>query len=176
MNEFYRIMRRIGHTILLALAVFYFLIDALFLSIFRPLRRRLMALPSREKLAAWVGGLNRYVVLLLLAIPWLILEPLKPLGFWLFARHHHLSAVVLIVGSEMVKLTLFEQVLDMAKPKLLSFGWFAWGHRHWQESLEYLRSLPAWRAIAARYHALKSWVMGWFQGGLSSRLSRWRSR
>jgi hypothetical protein len=160
MDECYRIARRIGHAILLTLAVIYFLIDALFLSIFRPLRRRLMALEARQTLAVWVGGLNRYAALLLLLIPWLILEPLKPVGFLLFARHHHVSAIVLIVGSELVKLTLFEQVLDMAKPKLLSFGWFAWGHRHWQESLAYLRSLPAWRAISARYHALRSWVVG----------------
>ena len=160
MDEFHRIARRIGHAIILTIAVLYFLIDALFLSIFRPLRRRLMALASRQKLAVWVVGMKRYLVLTLLLVPWLILEPLKPIGFLLFARHHHLSAVVLIVGSELIKLTLFEQVLDMAKPKLLSFGWFAWGHRHWQESLEYLRSLPAWRAMVARYHALKSWVMG----------------
>ena len=160
MNELRQIARRIGRAVLLAIAVLYFLIDALFLSIFRPLRRRLMALESRAHLAEWVAGLNRYVVLVLLLVPWMILEPLKPLGFWLFARHHHLSAVVLIVGSELVKLTLFEQVFDMAKPKLLSFGWFASGYRHWQESLEYLRSLPAWRAMVARYHALKSWTLG----------------
>ena len=144
-------------------AVLYFVIDALFLSILRPLRRRLMALEARQGLAAWVGGLNRYAALLLLLVPWLILEPLKPIGFLLFARHHRFSSVVLIVGSELIKLTLFEQVFDMAKPKLMSFGWFAWGYRHWQESLAYLRSLPAWRAVADRYHALKSWVLGWIR-------------
>jgi len=74
------------------------------------------------------GGLNRYAALVLLVVPWLVLEPIKPVAFLLFARKHHLAATLLIVVGEVVKLTLFEQLFDMAKPKLMSFGWFAWGY------------------------------------------------
>ena len=151
-------LRRIGHAILLVIGVLYFLIDALFLSILRPLRRRLMAWPVRQELGVWVGSLNRYVVLLLLLIPWLILEPLKPIGFLLFHKHHHLSAVLLIAGSELVKLTLFEQVFDMAKPKLMSFEWFAWGYRHWRETLDYLRSLFAWQRLREWARNTRAWM------------------
>ena len=33
-----------------------------------------------------------------------------------------------MVGSEVIKLTLLEQIFDITKPKLLPFGWFAWGY------------------------------------------------
>jgi hypothetical protein len=158
-NTLHRAAKRIFNAILLTMGVLYFLIDALFLSILRPLRRRLMAWHLRQKLSVWIGSLNRYVVLLLLVIPWLILEPLKPIGFLLFAHHHHFFAILTITGSELVKLTLFEQVFDMAKPKLMSFTWFAWGVHHWHETLDYLRSLIAWSTIVARYRRTRAWLL-----------------
>jgi len=54
-----------------------------------------------------------YASLVLLLVPWLILEPIKPVGFLLFSHKHHLAATLLITGGEVVKLTLFEQPFDM---------------------------------------------------------------
>ena len=158
-NTLRRTAKRIFNAILLATGVLYFLIDALFLSIFRPLRRRLMAWHLRQRVSVWVGSLNRYVVLWLLIVPWLILEPLKPVGFLLFAHHHRLGAILTIAGSELVKLTLFEQIFDMAKPKLMSFSWFAWGVHRWHDALDHLRSLIAWGTIVARYRNIRAWVL-----------------
>jgi hypothetical protein len=92
--------------VLLAFVIIYLLIDLIFLSILRPIRRRLMALPWLRDFRAEVGSLNRYAALLLLLVPWLILEPLKPFSIVLFTHKHHLSATLLIVGSEVIKLTL----------------------------------------------------------------------
>jgi hypothetical protein len=153
-------LRRTGHTILLVFAILYFLIDVLFFSLLRPLRRWLMSLHARQRLSVWIGALNRYVALLLLLVPWLLLEPLKPIGFVLFAHHHHITSILLIIGSELVKLTLFEQMFDMAKPKLMSFRWFAWGYDHWQETRHYLRSLPAISRIRDWYRGMRTWVLG----------------
>src|SRR5690349_4025246 len=36
-----------------------------------------------EKIREWVGTLNRCASLVLLLVPWLILEPIKPVGFLL---------------------------------------------------------------------------------------------
>src|SRR5262249_35701896 len=136
----------------------YFLIDLVFLSILRPLRRRFMALHLVQRMRAWVSRLNRYAALLLLAIPWLILEPVKPIGFLLFAHHRHLAGTLLIVAGEIVKLTLFEQLFDMTKPQLMTFAWFAWGYSRWQVALAYLRSLPAWRRVRNWYRASRGWI------------------
>ena len=79
---------------------------------------------------------------MLLLVPWLILEPIKPIGFVLLAHKHHLAATLLIIVGEVVKLTLFEQLFDMTKPKLMSFRWFAWCYGRWRAAIEY-------RAVAA---------------------------
>jgi hypothetical protein len=111
-NLFREVLRRTARPILLTVAVLYFLIDLIFLSVVRPLRRRIMALSWMRKSREWVGNLNRYTALLLLLVPWLVLEPIKPLGFLLFSHKHPLAATLLIVGGEVVKLTLFEQLFD----------------------------------------------------------------
>jgi hypothetical protein len=98
-NLFWQVLRRSARAILLTVAVLYFLIDLIFLSVVRPLRRRIMALRWVRKSRNWLGKLNRYASLVLLLVPWLILEPIKPIGFLLFSRKHHLAATLLIVGG-----------------------------------------------------------------------------
>jgi hypothetical protein len=149
-------LRRGARAVLLTVAVLYFLIDLIFLSVVRPLRRRIMALSWMRKSREWVGQLNRYAALLLLLVPWLILEPIKPIGFLLFSHKQHLAATLLIVGGEVVKLTLFEQLFDMTRPKLMSFQWFAWSYSRWQAAIERLRSLPVWHKMLSLYRAVRS--------------------
>jgi len=153
-----KVLRYAVRAVLLAVALLYFLIDLIFLSFVRPLRRRLMALKWVRSLRGWVGTLNRYAALLLLVVPWLILEPIKPLGFILFRHKHHLAATLLIIGGELIKLSLFEQLFDMTKPKLMSFLWFARCYNAWQAAIAYLRSLLVWRRMLELYRTVRTWV------------------
>jgi hypothetical protein len=153
-----RVPRHAGRAIILPVAFLYFLIDLIFFSIVRPLRRRLMALRWNRRMRAWVSTLNPYSALLLLLVPWLILEPIKPIGFLLLAHQHHLAATLLIVVGEVVKLTLFEQLFDMTRPKLMSFRWFAWSYNRWRATIEYLRSLPLWRRMLDWHRTVRAWV------------------
>ena len=125
------------------------------------MQRRIMALRWARVLREWVAGLNRYAALLLLVVPWLVLEPIKPMAFLLFARKHHLAATLLIVVGEVVKLTLFEQLFDMTKPKLMSFGWFAWGYGRWRAAIDHLRSLPVWRKMLSWYRTVRARLLRW---------------
>jgi hypothetical protein len=151
-------LRRVTRAALLTIAAVYFLIDLIFFSVVRPLRRRIMALSWMRRSREWVGKLNRYGSLVLLLVPWLILEPIKPIGLFLFSHKHHLAATLLIVGGEVVKLTLFEQLFDMTKPKLMSFHWFALCYSRWRAAIEYLRSLPMWRRMHDWVGAVRAWV------------------
>ena len=56
-NLFRQVLRRSARAILLTVAVLYFLIDLIFLSVVRPLRRRIMALRWVRKSRDWVGKL-----------------------------------------------------------------------------------------------------------------------
>jgi hypothetical protein len=157
-DRIHKVLRYAARAILLTVAFLYFLIDLIFFSIMRPLRKRLMALNWVKRLREWAGRLNRYSALLLLLVPWLILEPIKPIGFVLFTHKHHLAATILIVGGEVVKLTLFEQLFDMVKPNLMSFRWFAWCYCTWRAAIEYLRSVPLWRRMLGLYRTVRAWV------------------
>jgi len=60
------VLRRAARAILLTITASYFLIDLIFFSVVRPLRRRIMALSWMRRSREWVGNLNRYAALLLL--------------------------------------------------------------------------------------------------------------
>ena len=136
--------RRTSCAILYAIAAVYFTVDLAFLSFIRPLRRRLL---GGGRIHGWIDGLNRYAALSLVVVPLAILEPVKPLGFYLTAKGHLVSGGSLIAMGEIVKVTLVEQVIEITKPKLLSFHWFAWMYSHWEAALDRLRSIRAWQAI-----------------------------
>ena len=160
-----RLVRRIARKIVLVLALIYFLLDLFFLSVVRPIRQHIMAWPWVRRMREWVLTLNPYVALCLLLVPWLILEPLKPLGFLLFKRHHHLSGTLVIVFGELGKLVIFDQLFDMTKPKLLTLHWFAQLYETWQAALDRMRRLFAWqtfRALRERMRQLwRSFVGRW---------------
>ena len=139
-----RTRRRIGCAILYVIAAIYLTVDLAFLSFIRPLRRRLL---GGGRLHGWIEGLNRYAALSLVLVPLAILEPVKPLGFYLTAKGHLVSGGSVIAIGEIVKVTLVEQVIEITKPKLLSFHWFAWVYSHWETVLDRLRSFRAWQAM-----------------------------
>jgi hypothetical protein len=76
-------VRRVGRAVLYGIAAIYFIIDLTFLSFIRPLRHRLL---GSGRLHAWIEGLNRYVALSLVLVPLAILEPVKPVAFYLTAK------------------------------------------------------------------------------------------
>jgi hypothetical protein len=59
-----------------------------------------------------------------------------------------------MVGSEVIKLTLLEQIFDITKPKLLTFGWFAWGYGKWREAVDYFHSLTVYRQVRKWRHRM----------------------
>jgi hypothetical protein len=61
-------------------------------------------------------------------------------------------AVQVLVVGEIIKLTLVEQVIEITKPKLMSFRWFAWAYGHWEAVMDRLRSIEAWQAVRRQFH------------------------
>ena len=144
-------LRRIGRAVLYGLAAIYFIIDLAFLSFIRPLRHRLL---GSGRLHAWIGGLNRYVALSLVLVPLAILEPVKPVAFYLTAKGHVLSGGAVLILGEIIKVTLVEQAIEITKPKLMSFRWFAWAYGQWEAVIDRLRAIDAWQAIRRQFHAI----------------------
>jgi len=148
-------LRRIGRAILYGLAAVYFVIDLVFLSFIRPLRRRLF---GGGRLHDWVEGLNRYVALSLVLVPLAILEPVKPVAFYLTAKGHVFSGGTVLILGEIIKLTLVEQMIEITKPKLMSFHCFTWAYGHWAAVMDRLRSIEAWQAVRRQFYTIAARV------------------
>ena len=99
-----RTLRRAGRVVLYGFAAVYFVIDLAFLSFIRPLRRRLLG--SGRVVRPVIERLNRYVWLALVLVPLAILEPVKPVAFYLTARGHVPGGRAVLVLGEIIKVTL----------------------------------------------------------------------
>ncbi|AWB08262.1 hypothetical protein A6A40_24760 (plasmid) [Azospirillum humicireducens] len=140
-------------------ALLYFLLDALAYWVVRPVLHRIAQLPVfariGRRIGAWIAGLAPYPSLLLVLVPLALLEPAKPVGAWLFAIGRPWSGAAVIAGAELVKITLVERLFHIAKPKLLTIGWFARGYGRVTAWLSWLKETAPVRAARRLLRGLR---------------------
>ena len=74
-----------------------------------------------------VQKLGPYQSLILLLIPFLVVEPLKLVALIIVGKGHWLSGTGMIIGAYATSLLCVERVFRALKPKLLMINWFAKG-------------------------------------------------
>jgi hypothetical protein len=142
-----QIMSRILKPLTYVLAALYFLVDAVFMTVARPVANWIAGHLALRRLRAWIRSLSPYASLALFSVPVMILEPVKPLAAYLAATGEWLvSAVTLIVG-ELLKLVLVERLFSLTRDKLMTIPAFAWGYGKFQDMKAWLESTEAWRAM-----------------------------
>jgi hypothetical protein len=85
-------------------------------------RRNMTALASLRRR---IQKLTPYFSLLLLAVPVLLVEPVKFVAVFVAAKGHWLAATGMIICAYAVSLVLVERLFRAVKPKLLMLNWFA---------------------------------------------------
>ncbi len=93
-----------------------------------PLWRLLSRIRILAWLSAWVGGLGRWSVLLVLAVPLAVAEPLKVAGLYGCATGHWVWGIALQAMGHGLSLLLVERILVAGHVQLMSFTWFAAAH------------------------------------------------
>jgi hypothetical protein len=155
-GRFRALIRRIVSAVVSAVAVVYFVLDAVVLGILKPF----LAWLGRQPVLIWLGGriaaLGPYPSLLLLGVPVVILEPLKPLGFYVIATGHPIQGSAILAGAEVAKVVVVERLFRISRDKLLTIRWFAWGYRIVTSWLARLRALPAWQAVVRAGNHIKA--------------------
>jgi hypothetical protein len=141
-----QILKRLLTPVALLLATLYFLIDALFLPIIRPLAARVSRLPVLARVVAWVKSLGPYGSLALFLVPVILLEPVKPLGALLIGRRYVGGGLLLIILGEVLKVAIVERLFHLTRDKLMTIRAFAWCFDFAVRWIAYLRRLPAWQA------------------------------
>lgn len=130
------------------------LLDEIVRPLYRPLARRLASLRIVHRLERAVARLPRGLVLLALAVPFAIAEPLKLVGLVLMARGQFAAGLVVTAFAHLASFLVVERIYHAGREKLLSYPWFAWG-MSWVIRLRN-RALGWIRASAAYAFALRS--------------------
>lgn len=151
-------MKRILKPITYILATVYFLVDAVFMAVARPISRWIGRHVEFTRLRAWIRSLPPYPSLALFSVPVLILEPIKPLAAYLAATGQFFCAAATFIVGELLKLVLVERLFHLTRDKLMRIPAFAWAYGKFAEMKAWLRATEAWRAIRALSFAVRDTV------------------
>lgn len=85
-------------------------------------RMRVRIVAALERLPPWAA-------LLLFAVPFLIVEPMKLVALWILAQGRITAAIVTFAVAQLAAAGVSVFLFDALRPKLMSIGWFAmlWG-------------------------------------------------
>ena len=148
------------------LATAYFLVDAVFIAVAKPVSTWLAKHVVLRKLRSWVRSLRPYPSLALFSVPVIILEPVKPVAAYMAATGQIMSSVLTLVGGELLKLVLIERLFSLTRDKLMKIPAFAWAYTKFQQARAWLRATEAWRAIRALGRTARNYVAQMKRSGL----------
>ena len=151
-------MKRMLKPITYLLAAIYFLVDAVFMAVARPVSRWLGRHFEFKRLRAWIKSLPPYPSLALFSVPVIVLEPIKPVAAYLAATGQVLSGVVTFIIGELLKLVLVERLFHLTRDKLMRIPAFAWAYGKFVEVRAWLQATEAWRVVRAMGLAARSCV------------------
>ena len=138
-------MKHVLKPLVFLLAAVYFLVDAVFLTIARPIARWLANLWIFDRLRTWIVSLRPYPTLALFMVPVLILEPVKPVAAYLTATDHIMGGLTVLLVGELLKLILIERLFCISRDKLMSIAAFAWCYDKFHQAREWFESFKVWQ-------------------------------
>lgn len=151
-------MNRILNVITYVLAAIYFLVDAVFMAVTRPVSDWIARHVALRKLQAWIRSLPPYSSLALFSVPVIILEPVKPVAAYLAATGQFLGSVVTLITGELLKLVLVERLFSLTRDKLMKIPAFAWGYEKFRRAKAWLEATAAWQTMRALSRSARDYV------------------
>jgi hypothetical protein len=151
-------VNRILKPITYVFAVVYFLVDAAFVVVAKPISNWVARHLALWKLRAWIRSLRPYPSLALFSVPVIILEPVKPVAAYLAATGQIVSSVFTLVVGELLKLVLVERLFSLTRDKLMKIPAFAWGYTKFCRAKAWLEATEAWQAVRTLSKALRDYV------------------
>jgi hypothetical protein len=146
-------LKRILKPIVFVVAAIYFLVDAVVLTLARPIARWLAGHWVLNRLRTWIVSLRPYPTLALFMVPVLILEPVKPVAAYLTASGHVADGLTLLLVGELLKLVLIERLFCISRDKLMSIAAFAWCYDRLRQARKWVDSFGVWQ-LARRWSLL----------------------
>ena len=154
-------MNRIVQPIVYTLAALYLLADAIFMGLAKPIADWVAGHLALRKLRAWIRSLSPYPSLALFSVPLVLLEPVKPVSAYLAATGQVLSAALIFVTGELLKLVLVERLFSLTRTKLMKISAFAWAYGHYRAAIAWLRATEAWKTVHSLSSAALDHLRNW---------------
>jgi hypothetical protein len=140
-------VKRILKPVTYVLVALYFLADAAFLGVAKPISNWFAKHVVLRRLRAWIRSLRPYPSLALFSIPVIMLEPVKPVAAYLAATGQMVSSVVTLIVGELLKLVLVERLFSLTRDKLMKIPAFVWAYTKFREAKGWLEATEAWQSI-----------------------------
>jgi hypothetical protein len=145
-------LRLVGRILLSALLVLWTLLDLLLSPLLRPLLSALGRLRLFEGAAAALGRLPPYVALVALAVPFIVIEPIKAFALVWLGAGHLVTGGMLYVIAHLASILIVDRIYHAAHAPLMRIGWFrrlmTWLASLRQLGVDGARSTPVWRFAA----------------------------
>src|SRR3954465_8099287 len=151
-------VKRILKPVTYVLAALYFLVDAAFIAVAKPLSNWVAKHVVLRKLRVWIRSLRPYPSLALFSVPVIILEPVKPVAAYLAATGQIVSSVLTLIVGELLKLVLVERLFSLTRDKLMKIPAFAWAYGKFRQAKAWLEATEAWRTIRSVSRAARNYV------------------
>lgn len=155
-----RALRFVVEVVLAALI----LLDELVRPLYRPLARWIASLRLVARMEAAISRMPRLAVLLLLALPLAVAEPLKLVGLVLIGRGQLGLGIVVLGLAYLASFLIVERIYHAGSAQLLSYGWLAWTMGHLSRLratlLGWVKASAAWRFVQERREAVRRWWRG----------------
>lgn len=160
-NPVVRAIRAVGRFIVAVAVVAYTLLDELVFPMVRPLLRWLGGLQLFQKLGALIQRLPPYVVLVLLAVPFVIIEPVKVVALYWIATGQVILGIVALGLAQVISLLTCERIFHVGYDPLMRIGWFKrlmnWLFGLRDKALAWVRSTAAWRWAVGVARSVRDW-------------------
>lgn len=140
-------MKRMLKPVTYVLAAVYFLVDAVFMTVARPIADWIGRHLHLRKLRIWIRSLKPYPSLALFSVPVVILEPVKPVAAYLAATGRMVESAVMLVAGELVKLVLVERLFSLTRDKLMKIPAFALVYGKYREARAWIEATEAWQTV-----------------------------
>jgi hypothetical protein len=140
-------VRRILKALTYIAAGLYLLVDAIFMTIAKPIAKWIDKHVPVKRLRDWIRSLPPYPSLALFSVPVIVLEPIKPIAAYLAATGQFLSGAVTFIFGELLKLVLVERLFSLTREKLMRIPAFARLYQWYSQAIAWLKATDAWRTL-----------------------------
>src|SRR5215471_17477654 len=140
-------LKRVLKVLTYIAAGLYLLVDAIFMTVAKPLANWIDKHVPLKRLRDWIRSLPPYPSLALFSVPVIVLEPIKPIAAYLTATGQFLSGALTFIFGELLKLVLVERLFSLTREKLMRIPAFAKLYECYSQAIAWLKATEAWRTL-----------------------------